>query len=310
VDVGWIRNRILAIEAEARAASQERPQPPDDEIRQWLWTDCPHEGKYGDDGELQCRGVDFRRDPLLSLIAHVIRAASQERPQPPLHGHQVNGDWYECTDEHPGVAQERPQPTIEQLAAEQGVGPITNADDLRIDGLTDEEADAFVAALHSQERPQPDLRAALERVTEATWITDGDNKPICMLCDGRLGSEPDWCEAVKARAALSGVAQERPQPELPIWTEEQVAEGWIDPSPEACTCQRKDALGSYVPCSLHDVGVAQERPSIDVERLHREFGYLLDMYGAREDESGHWAVCRDLIARLAGGSVASPEPDE
>jgi hypothetical protein len=38
------------------------------------------------------------------------RAASQERPQPPLHGHQSGGDWYECTDEHRGVAQERPQP--------------------------------------------------------------------------------------------------------------------------------------------------------------------------------------------------------
>jgi hypothetical protein len=62
----------------------------------------------------------------------------------------------------------------------------------------------------SQERPQPDLRAALERLTEATWITDGDNEPICVLCDSRRGREPDWCEAVKARAALAGVAQERP----------------------------------------------------------------------------------------------------
>jgi PAS domain-containing protein len=73
-----------------------------------------------------------------------------------------------------------------------------------------DRTEAYLARAASQERPQPDLRAALERVTEATWITDGDNKPICMLCDGRLGSEPDWCEAVKARAALSGVAQERP----------------------------------------------------------------------------------------------------
>jgi hypothetical protein len=42
-----------------------------------------------------------------------------------------------------------PQKSIEQLAAEKGVGPIKSADDLRIHGITDEEADAFVAAMDS-----------------------------------------------------------------------------------------------------------------------------------------------------------------
>ena len=51
------------------------------------------------------------------------------------------------------ASQERPQPTIEQLAAEQGIKRITNVDDLRIDGLTDEEADSFMDALAFLERP-------------------------------------------------------------------------------------------------------------------------------------------------------------
>lgn len=41
-----------------------------------------------------------------------------------------------------------------------------------------------------------------------------------------------------------------------------------------------------------------------VEALHREFGYLLDMYGRRDDETGHWANCRDLIDRLVRASEA------
>lgn len=46
-----------------------------DEIRVWLWERDPHTGKYGDDGELQCFGTDFRRMPLKDLIEHVIEAA-------------------------------------------------------------------------------------------------------------------------------------------------------------------------------------------------------------------------------------------
>jgi hypothetical protein len=149
----------------------------------------------------------------------------------------------------------------------------------------------------SQERPQPDPSSAL--FTIPRWqYTDEDE-----------GITADVVWLNDAVQAVEGVAQERPQPELPIWTEEQVAEGWIDPSPEACTCQRKDALGSYVPCSLHDVGVAQERPPIDVADLTRllgETGWYI------EDDEGNelaYDVAADWIARLAGGPVASPEPD-
>jgi hypothetical protein len=69
--------------AVARAASQERPHP---------CADCAEDAFTGSG-----RGICAYHE-----------AAAQERPQPPLHGHQVSGDWYECTDEHPGVAQERP----------------------------------------------------------------------------------------------------------------------------------------------------------------------------------------------------------
>jgi hypothetical protein len=74
------------------------------------------------------------------LDALEARAASQERPQPPLHAHQVSGDWYECTDEHPGVAQERPPIdaplNIETLgaayrAARRRAGAFDELDELR-----------------------------------------------------------------------------------------------------------------------------------------------------------------------------------
>jgi hypothetical protein len=116
---------------------------------------------------------------------------------------------------------------------------------------------------------------------------------------------------VAIEAEVRAASQERPQPELPIWTEEQVAEGWIDPSPEACTCQRKDALGSYVPCSLHDVGVAQERPSIDVlaEALHA-MGDACGPFTSDHPVAMHNSQAAAILARLAEGSVASPEPSD
>ena len=38
------------------------------EIREYLWMNYPVEYKYGDDGEMQCAGIDFKRTPLLELI--------------------------------------------------------------------------------------------------------------------------------------------------------------------------------------------------------------------------------------------------
>lgn len=42
---------------------------------------------------------------------------------------------------------------------------------------------------------------ALERLADAYKITDGDNPPLCMLCDGRV-DHFSWCPIIDARAAL------------------------------------------------------------------------------------------------------------
>jgi hypothetical protein len=150
-DERWIIDTpepILAIEAEARAASQERPPLTTEERAAALGArlqadhhdehhqhhrhgDCPRcfedasqERPQPDAtialGRLLGRVQQMYEDwPTLDMeieadiaqakAAIESRGVAQERPQPPLHGHQYGGDWVECTDEHPGVAQERPQ---------------------------------------------------------------------------------------------------------------------------------------------------------------------------------------------------------
>jgi hypothetical protein len=151
---------------------------------------------------------------------------------------------------------------------------------------------------------QPEAPTLQEQIE---WATSEYNTAVANGLIGRARIIGRRLDALEARAA----SQERPQPELPIWTEEQVAEGWIDPSPEACTCQRKDALGSYVPCSLHDVGVAQERPPIDVlaEALHA-MGDACGPFTSDHPVAMHNSQAAAILARLAEGSVASPEPSD
>jgi len=50
--------------------------------REFAWLSCPHDimGKYGDDGEMQCRGADFRRDKIEELSEHLRRARGFEGP--------------------------------------------------------------------------------------------------------------------------------------------------------------------------------------------------------------------------------------
>ena len=51
----------------------------DEEWHRWfLWEACPHELKYGDDGEMQCGGADFRRDELWTLQRHVQEALGEK----------------------------------------------------------------------------------------------------------------------------------------------------------------------------------------------------------------------------------------
>jgi hypothetical protein len=85
------------------------------------------------------------------------------------------------------------------------------------------------------------------------------------------------------------VAQERPQPDY-----EQI---------NGVTYERR-ADGR-----LHLPGVAQERPPIDVTALHYamcESPWIAPFVHDAE-YPGEWP-CSDVAARLAGGSVASPEP--
>lgn len=51
----------------------------DDDMHRWfLWEACTHEGKYGDDGEMQCRGTDFKRAQLWELQQHVESAVAEK----------------------------------------------------------------------------------------------------------------------------------------------------------------------------------------------------------------------------------------
>jgi hypothetical protein len=47
----------------------------DEEWQRWfLWEVCTHDMKYGDDGEMQCHGTDFKRDQMWLLQQHVSSA--------------------------------------------------------------------------------------------------------------------------------------------------------------------------------------------------------------------------------------------
>jgi hypothetical protein len=64
-----------AHEAEARAGAartEAMSLGADIDIRHALWVLHPHDGKYGDDGEMQCRGIDFLRGDLHDLAEHSI----------------------------------------------------------------------------------------------------------------------------------------------------------------------------------------------------------------------------------------------
>lgn len=45
--------------------------------RTFLWEICPHDGKYGDDGEMQCRSVDFKRQEIYDCRQHVLVALQE-----------------------------------------------------------------------------------------------------------------------------------------------------------------------------------------------------------------------------------------
>jgi len=62
-----IREAIRALLADDRA------------FRLALFFMCPHDMKYGDDGEMQCRGADLKRLPVEDVVQHVVGALREWR---------------------------------------------------------------------------------------------------------------------------------------------------------------------------------------------------------------------------------------
>jgi hypothetical protein len=91
------------------------------------------------------------------------------------------------------------------------------------------------------------------------------------------------------------------------WAESLLERALYLPSMES---EDRDLTLTAIRAFFDESPVAQERPSIDVADLTRllgETGWYI------EDDEGNelaYDVAADWIARLAGGSVASPEPDE
>jgi hypothetical protein len=174
---------------------------------------------------------------------------------------------------------------------------------LRVRGVRLVEARAA-----SQERPQPittaDLRWLLNNYGLGSVPTDDPS-----LTDDRLA---DLVVDLNERL---GVAQERPQPTTNLTS---VSTSLVVQWREAFEAhdQEHQGIGGLHPESCDEwianrVGVAQERPSIDViaEALHA-MGDACGPFTADHPAAMHNSQAAAILARLAGGSVASPEPDE
>jgi hypothetical protein len=151
----------------------------------------------------------------------------------------------------------------------------------------------------SQERPQPDL-------WDDIYGEDGTA--------AQLSAPPEQMSEADRRileTSRSGVAQERPQPVTPPG---------IDPETGMRYEPGRDPLASQErPHNGHDVGFrdpqcaacqAQERPSIDVERLARELEveFLLNVDPTGLTPSWWRKRARDILARLS--SPVPVEPGE
>lgn len=68
--IGWFANAIRAGYDEGQRR-QRHPlkEKEEKELREWLWLNHGHtSGLYGDDGEMQCHGVDFKRMDIKDII--------------------------------------------------------------------------------------------------------------------------------------------------------------------------------------------------------------------------------------------------
>jgi hypothetical protein len=90
----WTLSNVSNIVAHhfSNLVSAAREEANEDYHRWLLWEICPHEGKYGDDGQMQCNftsgPTDFLRDELWRLQQHV-QDAWEERKRQELP------NWYE-----------------------------------------------------------------------------------------------------------------------------------------------------------------------------------------------------------------------
>jgi hypothetical protein len=67
--LGYLKERQEQARAEIKQAEGETAT-----IRKELWLGHGHEGLYGDDGEMQCQGFDFKRDTIERCFEHYMRA--------------------------------------------------------------------------------------------------------------------------------------------------------------------------------------------------------------------------------------------
>jgi hypothetical protein len=236
---------------------------------------------------LEQEAYNSRSFPLITVEAIVAieaeaRAASQERPQP--------------------VQPEAPTTEADALLR----GWVEHHQPEGYEGIQDcsdinDRTEAYLARAASQERPQWRFTCTMDdggkvcgRSFESNGcsihafaalhpghriLVNGHNNRWCHDCE-------EWVDFDPARAA----SQERPQPV----------------HDERCCWPNQFEGAPHRDCP----GVAQERPPTDVAQLRQS---LEDTGWYIEDDEGNelaYDVAADWLARLAGGSVASPEPSD
>jgi hypothetical protein len=195
------------------------------------------------------------------------------------------------------VQPEAPTRRIKYSVGEYIWAEATNVTPAKAHAMADEIDRWYEVRAASQERPQPDDVIALGRLLGRVQQMYEDWPTLDMEIEADIA---------QAKAAIedAGVAQERPEDIAgDLWHQE---EGWHSPG---VAQERPPSRGWKTPGDPSIDGTdfpSQEWPSIDVERLHRElwaeFGEMLS-----DDE---YASIERIVARLTGGSVASPEPSD
>jgi hypothetical protein len=150
-------------------------------------------------------------------------------------------------------------------------------------------ATSFGNRAASQERPHTTEADALLR----EWVEHHQPEGYEGIQD--CSDINDRTEAYLARAASQPLSQERPHG------------GWKvpgDPSIDGTDFATDEELDASI-----RRGVAQERPSIDVERLRKDIKAEF-IHNGSYNRTAVWMGIDRVFARLAGGSAASPDQEE